>query len=134
MREPRSHVSGHDASEGALYILFTLLLVAHHAAPRFFALDNFDHALTPRLARALMRLFVTETLRASPPRRALLTTHNPLVLDGLDLADDRVRLFAVERNARGNTVAHRVRVTFLPPDLSLSQLWVMGRLGGATIL
>src|ERR1700730_10180901 len=27
----------------------------------------------------------------------LLTTHNPLVLDGLNLADDEVRLFAVER-------------------------------------
>jgi len=74
-------------------------------------------------------------LRADPARQALLTTHNPPVLDGLDIRDDRIRLFAVERNSAGATEVHRVRVSeeilrATQSGLSLSNLWVMGRLGG----
>ena len=65
----------------------------------------------------------------------LATTHNPLVLDGLNLLDDRIRLFTVDRDSNGASQIHRVRVT---PELmarseagfSLSELWTMGRLGG----
>ena len=67
----------------------------------------------------------------------LLTTHNPLVLDGLDLSDDRIRLFAVERtrSTGGATRVYRIEVSdevlkATPAGLSLSNLWVMGRLGG----
>jgi hypothetical protein len=100
-----------------------------------FAIDNLDQAMHPRLARAATRLFCRQMLKADPPRQALLTTHNPLVLDGLDLRDDRIRLFAVERNGRGVTQVHRVQVSeeilkATQEGLSLSNLWVMGRLGG----
>ena len=65
----------------------------------------------------------------------LATTHNPLVLDGLDLLDDRVRLFTVDRDSDGATQIHRVTVTEelmaqADKGMSLSRLWVMGRLGG----
>ncbi len=135
MHEERNQLSAYDASEGALYVLFALVLALHPRSPRLFAIDNLDQAMHPRLARATTRLFCQQMLKVSPPRQALLTTHNPLVLDGLDLRDDRVRLFAVERNSQGATQVYRVRVSdevlqATQAGLSLSNLWVMGRLGG----
>jgi len=135
MADSNNQLSAHNASEGALYVLFALVLALHPQSPRLFAIDNFDQAMHPRLARATMRLFCQQILKASPERQALLTTHNPLVLDGLDLRDDRIRLFAVERNSKGATQVHRVQVSdevlqATQEGLSLSNLWVMGRLGG----
>lgn len=134
MRPERNTLSAYDASEGALYVLFMLALVSHERAPKVFAVDNFDQALHPRLAQALTRLLSEHVARGGTPQ-VLATTHNPLVLDGLDLTNPAIRLFAVDRNREGITQVRRVEVT---PDLlaeadkglSLSRLWVMGRLGG----
>jgi hypothetical protein len=133
MREGRNTLSAYDASEGALYVLFLLALATHPRAPRLFAIDNFDHALHPRLAARLIRM-VSSQLLADGTRQMLLTTHNPLVLDGLDLRDNRIRLFAVERDASGTTGIRRIELSNELLDeaekgLSLSRLWVMGRLG-----
>jgi len=135
MRQDRNLLSAYDASEGALYVLFALVLALHPKSPRLFAIENLDQAMHPRLARATTRLFCQQMLKARPKRQALLTTHNPLVLDGLDLRDDRIRLFAVERNSQGATQVYRVQVSddvlqATQEGLSLSTLWVMGRLGG----
>jgi predicted ATPase len=134
MRSPRNTLSAYDASEGALYILFMLTLASHPKAPSVFAVDNFDQALHPRMACALTKM-VSEQLAADGKRQMLATTHNPLVLDGLDLLDDRVRLFAVDRDKEGVTRIKRVTVTdelekLAEKGMSLSRLWVMGRLGG----
>ena len=51
----RNILSGYDASEGALYVLFMTVLVHHPKSPPVLAVDNFDHALNPRLAKALTR-------------------------------------------------------------------------------
>jgi hypothetical protein len=63
----------------------------------------------------------------------LFTAHNPAVLDGLDLTDDEVRLFAVERNSEGHTCVRRVALTDellkLNKEYPLSRLWMMGHLG-----
>jgi predicted ATPase len=136
MGKERNRLSAGDASEGALYLLFALVLALHPRSPRFFAVENWDQAMHPRLARATVRLFCRQILEAIPARQALLTTHNPLVLDGLDLSDDRIRLFTVERDRRGATRIDRVEVSdeiikATQEGLSLSNLWVMGRLGGA---
>ncbi|MFN8457132.1 MAG: AAA family ATPase [Anaerolineae bacterium] len=135
MGENHNQLSAYDASEGALYVLFALVLALHPQSPRLFAIDNFDQAMHPRLARATARVFCQQMLKANPTRQALLTTHNPLVLDGLDLRDDRIRLFAVERNSYGATQVYRVQVSdevlqATQDGLTLSNLWVMGRLGG----
>jgi predicted ATPase len=136
MRKDRNRVSAYDASEGALYVLFALALLFHPKAPRFFAVENIDHTLHPRLARALMGV-LGEHVRASG-RQILLTTHNPLVLDGLDLADPDIRLFTVERTANGHTVVSRVEYTEAlaraieegkPGRATLSEMWVRGLLG-----
>lgn len=49
--------TAYDASEGALYVLFLLCLALHPNAPGIFAVDSFDHAMHPRLARETTRLF-----------------------------------------------------------------------------
>lgn len=138
MNNQRNQLSGYDASEGALYVLFALTLALHPRTPPLFAIDNFDQSMHPRLARALTRQFCQQMVQAEPPRQALLTTHNPLVLDGLDLRDDRVRLFAVERDSAGATQVYRVKVSEemlrkAREGLSLANLWVMGNLGGVPI-
>jgi predicted ATPase len=135
MAAQRNQLSAHDASEGALYVLFALVLALHPQSPRLLAIENLDQAMHPRLARATIRLFCEQLLQVTPSRQALLTTHNPLVLDGLDLSDDRIRLFTVERNRQGATRIDRVLVSdeilrATQEGLSLSDLWVMGRLGG----
>lgn len=134
MKRGRDLLSGYDANEGALYILFYLALASHRDAPRLCAIDDFDHCLNPLLACHLTEM-LTRHFVADGSRQWLVTTHNPLVLDGLDLSDDRIRLFAVDRDDSGMTHVKRVVVD---PELltkhaegyALSNLWVMGRLGG----
>lgn len=134
MAKRRNTLSGYDASEGALYILFMMVLAAHRSSPCVFAVDNFDQSLNPRTARALTRMFVEGCLHHG--RQVLLTTHNPLVLDGLDLGDDRVRLFAVSRDVKGHSRIRRVPVKDFGAlkekygEHAVSRLWIEGRLGG----
>ncbi|MGB3216266.1 MAG: AAA family ATPase [Anaerolineae bacterium] len=135
MGRDRNQLSAYDASEGALYVLFALVLALHPHSPRLFAIENLDQNMHPRLARATVRLFCELMLKAEPERQVLLTTHNPLVLDSLNLRDDRIRLFTVERDVEGTTRVDRVPVSdemlrVIENGLSLSNLWVMGRLGG----
>ncbi len=135
MRPSRNLLSGYDASEGALYVLFMLVLALHPHSPRLLAIDNFDQSMHPLLARELTRLFCAQVLQSRSRRQVLLTTHNPQVLNGLDLRDERIRLFTVDRR-QGMTQIKPLRIT---PELlqsleqehvTLSELWVMGRLGG----
>lgn len=134
MAEGRNRLSAYDASEGALYVLFMTVLSHHPLAPSLLAVDNFDHALNPRLAKALTKKVCEWSLK-SKSRQMLLTSHNPLVLDGLPLRNNEVRLFTVERSARGKTVVKRVEVSKSLLDqaesgVPLSQQWVMGTFGG----
>jgi len=134
MADGRNMLSGYDASEGALYVLFMMVLVHHSESPPVFAVDNFDHSLNPRLAKALTRN-LCEWVMARQDRQLLLTSHNPLVLDGLPLRNDAIRLFTVERSRQGKTVVHRVEVSEqllnkADEGVPLSQQWVMGTFGG----
>jgi hypothetical protein len=130
MREGRSELTPYDASEGSLYVLFLLALAMHAKSPNMFSIDNFDQALNPRLARSITKVFCDRIIEAN--KTAFITTHNPLVLDGLNLGDDRIRLFTVDRNLNGHTQINRVVVNekLLETGNSLSKLWVMGMLGG----
>ena len=135
MREERNTFTAYDASEGALYVLFTAVAALHTKMPRLLAIDNADHGLNPRLARQLMKCFCKWVLENDISRQLLLTTHNPLVLDGLPLQDDRVRLFVVDRSRLGKTIIKRLFVTEellekAKQGLPLSQLWLSGQLGG----
>jgi predicted ATPase len=133
MAEGRNMLSAYDASEGALYVLFAAILAAHPDSPRLLAIDNFDATLNPRLVRSLASKMVEWVLDRE--RQMLITCHNPLVLDGLPLQDERVRLFAVDRSYGGMTVIRRVvvdeaLVAKAKEGWPLSRLWILGHLGG----
>lgn len=134
MAEKRGYLSAYDASEGALYVLFMMALLHHENSPRVLSVDNFDQALNPRLAKALARK-VCDWVLGRGAQQVLLTSHNPLVLDGLPLQDDRVRLFTVQRTVKGKTIVSRVEVgesllKMAEEGVPLSQQWVMGSFGG----
>lgn len=129
-----SQFTGYDASEGALYVLFMLALAMHPKGPSIFAVDSFDHALNPRLARKMMQVFCEQIIKKQ--KHVFLTTHNPLVLDGLDLCNDDIRLFTVERDSNGYAQIKRITVSqeMIDEGQPLSRLWINGRLGGVPTL
>lgn len=122
--------TGYDASEGALYVLFMLCLAMHPQGPSIFAVDSFDHALNPRLAKRMIQVFCKQII--ANHKHVFLTTHNPLVLDGLDITNDAIRLFAVDRDKHGYAQISRIKVSqeLLDEGQPLSRLWINGRLGG----
>ncbi|MCI5587061.1 MAG: AAA family ATPase [Lachnospiraceae bacterium] len=126
----KSVFTGYDASEGALYILFMLTLAMHPDVPKMFAIDSFDHALNPRLAKRITEIFSQLIIESG--KTVFMTTHNPLVLDGLNLADDRIRLFAINKNRYGHAELNRIQISpeLLETGQSLSRLWINGLLGG----
>ena len=126
--------TGYDASEGALYVLFMLSLAMHPQGPAIFAVDSFDHALNPHLAKKMTEVFCQEILKNG--KTAFLTTHSPLVLDGLDITNDDIRLFAVDRNSKGHSQITRITVSpeLLAEGQALSRLWINGRIGGVPTL
>ena len=126
----KSVFTGYDASEGALYILFMLTLAMHPDVPGMFAIDSFDHALNPRLAKRITEIFSQLIIESG--KMVFMTTHNPLVLDGLNLADDRIRLFAINKNKHGYAELNRIQISqeLLETGQSLSRLWINGLLGG----
>lgn len=131
----RDTLTGYDASEGALYVIFHAVLAAHPESPSVCAVDNADHALNPRLARALLRSLCHWYLHSPRSRQVFLTTQNPLALDGLPLQNDQVRLFAVDRSRKGRTTVSRVVLDekiqkMIDDGWTLSRLWVMGHMGG----
>ena len=120
--------TGYDASGGVLYVLFMLALAMHPQGPPIFAVDCFDHALNPRLVKKVVEVFCSQILRQG--KHVFLTTHNPLVLDGLDLNNDDIRLFAVDRDANGYAQIQRIEVSqeLIETGQPLSRLWIAGRL------
>lgn len=129
----------YDVSEGALYILFVLVLLSHSKSPDFFALDNVDNALNPGLVSNLIK-HVSNILEEKPDKQILLTTHNPTTLDAIDLFNEKHRLFVVSRDPQdGQTIVDRIS----PPDgmtkegweeeyygMKLSEIWLSGAIGG----
>ena len=135
MTEGRNVLSGYDASEGALLILFLAVLAVHPKAPAFCAVDNADHGLNPGLATELTKRFASWVLSNTDQRQILMTSHNPAVLDGLPLQDDRVRLFTVDRDNGGRTIVKRVVVDakllgMAAKGWTLSRLWMNKLIGG----
>lgn len=135
MAEGRNTLTGYDASEGALYILYAAVLALHPKAPKFLAIDNMDQALNPRLACKLMQFLCSWTSHLNAGRQWLVTAHNPAVLDGLPLMDPDVRLFSVDRESRGETLVKRIDLEAAlqkrpSAEWTLSRMWMNGLLGG----
>jgi predicted ATPase len=120
-----------SANEGFLYLLFFFALVISKTTPPFFAIENVDTSLNPKACSELMRRLAA--LAADRKKQILFTTHNPTLLDGLNLHDDEQRLFVVSRNRDGHTSARRI----MPPTpvgdelpIRLSEAFTRGLLGG----
>lgn len=120
-----------SANEGFLFLLFYLTLFISPDTPAFFAIDNIDTSLNPMLCIALLQQIIS--LAKEHDKQVILTTHNPAVLDGLDLHDDEQRLLVVDRNKDGHTRVVRVD----PPKpfanqkpVSLSEAFMRGFIGG----
>ncbi len=131
IKDTIARIDQRSANEGFLYLLFYFTLFLSKYTPAFFAIDNIDNALNPRLCAKLVQTLVK--LAAENDKQAIFTTHNPAVLDGLDLEDDMQRLFVIYRNRDGETKARRV----MPPKkvegvepVRLSEAFVRGYLGG----
>ena len=119
------------ANEGFLFLLFYLSLFISEHTPKFFAIDNLDNGLNPKLCMYLCKTLCE--LAAKYDKQVIMTTHNPAVLDGLDLKDDEQRLFVVYRNIEGRTRARRVVAKDLPPEgppVRLSEAFLRGYIGG----
>jgi AAA15 family ATPase/GTPase len=120
-----------SANEGFLYLLFYLTLLMSPYTPNFFAIDNIDNAMNPKLGRELTKTLAL--LSKAHDKQVILTTHNPAILDGLNLNDDDQRLFVIYRNAYGHTKATRIFKTNTPEGqrpLPLSEQFLRGYLGG----
>jgi Predicted ATPases len=120
-----------SSNEGFLFLLFYFCLFISDNTPKFFAVDNIDVSLNPRLGRRLVQELVQ--LAKKYERQVIFTTHNPAILDGLDLEDDQQRLFVIYRNRLGYTKARRI----LPPKplegqepVRLSEAFLRGYIGG----
>lgn len=123
-----------SANEGFLFVLFYATLFSSKYTPKSFAVDNIDASLNPKLCRVLIKELIK--LAKENGKQAFVTTHNPAILDGLDLHDNKQRLFVVERDDEGSTNLRRVGVNDLPKPkrngetIKLSEAFMRGHLGG----
>ncbi|MBP0017049.1 MAG: AAA family ATPase [Cyanobacteria bacterium SBLK] len=120
-----------SSNEGFLFTLFYLALFVGEETPKFFAIDNIDNALNPKLCWRVVEELIE--LAQKYDKQTILTTHNPAILDGLDLHDEEQRLFVVYRNKFGRTRARRI----FPPKpigqkkpIRLSEAFLRGYIGG----
>ena len=126
-----SYFTQKSANEGFLFLLFYFTLFISRETPSFFAIDNIDASLNPKLCSQLLTELVD--LAKTHNKQAIVTTHNPAVLDGLDLNDDDQRLFVVSRNKLGHTKVKRITKQASSPDqkpVRLSEAFLRGYLGG----
>lgn len=116
-----------STNEGFLFLLFYLTLFNSKDTPRFFAVDNIESALNPKLMTRLTEYLVERTI--ANDNQVIVTTHSPFVLDGLDLENDDIRLFVARRDIDGHTRIERVPYR-ADRTMKLSQLWMSGLIGG----
>lgn len=129
MQKRNRFFSAENANEGALIILFYLVLMISKSTPDFFAIDNFDSGLNPRLCRALMKEL--PGLAQEYGKQVIITTHNPALLDGIRLGDEVTCLYAVERSDSGSTLVDEIRVKPRSERrMKLSEMWMNGMIGG----
>jgi len=122
-----------SANEGFLFILFYITLIVAKETPKAFAIDNIDASLNPKLSTKLMTILAD--LAQKYDKQIFLTTHNPAILDGIDLNDEEQKLFVVSRNKSGHTRMKNITAQDKPKSstdepLKLSEAFLRGYLGG----
>jgi len=122
-----------SANEGFLFILFYITLLVAKETPKAFAIDNIDASLNPKLCTKLMTILTD--LAKKYDKQIFLTTHNPAILDGINLNDEEQKLFVVSRNKKGHTRMKEITAEDKPKSstnepLKLSEAFLRGYLGG----
>ncbi|WP_172378369.1 AAA family ATPase [Vibrio sp. Vb339] len=129
----RSKFDQRSANEGFLFILFYMALIVSENTPKIFAIDNVDTSLNPKLCRKLIE--VMSKLAVKYDKQMFLTTHNPAILDGIDLKDSKNKLFVVSRDYDGQTISKPISKdkVFNEADgkrLKFSEAFLRGYIGG----
>lgn len=130
-----SELDQRSANEGFLFVLFYATLFCSKNTPKIFAIDNIDASLNPKMCRVLIEILIKFAKKYD--KQVFVTTHNPAILDGLNLYDDEQALFVVSRNSDGHTKLKRLNRDNLPKEildsseaLRLSEAFIRGYLGG----
>lgn len=116
-----------SVNEAFLYLLFYFTLFISENTPSFFAIDNIESALNPKLCREFTKKLIN--LSEKHNKQVIVTTHNPFVLDALDLSQEEQRLFVVRRDIDGYTKINRITIAE-NQSLPLSEAWMKGYIGG----
>ena len=131
LEEGLQYFDQRSSNEGFLFLMFYFALFISKYTPKFFAIDNIDASLNPKLCIELIKILTK--LDKKHDKQVIFTTHNPAILDGLNLNDDEVRLLVVNRNIHGHTKVKRVLKKQMPEGvepLRLSEQFLRGYLGG----
>jgi predicted ATPase len=131
LEEGLQYFDQRSSNEGFLFLMFYFALFISKYTPKFFTIDNIDASLNPKLCIELIKILTK--LAQKHDKQVIFTTHNPAVLDGLNLNDDEVRLLVVNRNIHGHTKVKRVLKKEMPEGvepLRLSEQFMRGYLGG----
>lgn len=129
MQRKNNLFSAENANEGVLELLFFLTLFISSKTPSFFAIDNIENGLNPRLCRSLMKKICSLSVKNN--KQVIITTHNPAILDGLNLSDENQRLFVIQRSDEGQTQIKPIRVKpTTDGHMRISEMWMRGLIGG----
>lgn len=122
-----------SANEGFLFVLFYAALFCSKYTPKIFAIDNIDASFNPKLCTVLIKKLVE--LAKKYDKQVFVTTHNPAILDGVDLGDEEQKLFVASRNKQGHTRFKTLTLADKPKSstgepIRLSEAFLRGYLGG----
>lgn len=115
-----------NVNEGFLFLLFYVSIILSKETPAFFAIDNIEASFHPALCKELTKRLIQ--LAKEHNKQIIITTHNPFVLDGLNLNNSDERLFVIRRNSEGETIADHISTP--PKNVKLSEAWIRGYIGG----
>lgn len=127
LRESLAYFDQRSTNEGFLYLLFYLTLIISDETPSFFAIENIDASFNPKLCKEVVRRLIQ--LAKKHNKQIIATTHNPAVLDALDLEDEDVKLHVVRRSVDGYTKINSAKL-MSELKMPLSKAWIDGFLGG----
>ena len=120
-----------NANEGFLFLLFYTTLLVSEETPTFFAIDNIEASFNPKLCTRLISTMAD--LAKKHGKQVIVTTHNPAILDGVDLNDPDQKILVISRNKDGHTRAKEVRKPVVQEGeepVKLSEAFLSGMLGG----
>ena len=123
-----------NANEGFLFTLFYACLFCSNQTPTVFAVENIDKSLNPRLCQILIRKLADKAKKHK--KQVFLSTHNPAVLDGIDLLDPEETIFVIDRKSNGETRLRELTEKSIPKPkkdgekIHLSEAFLRGYLGG----